>query len=162
MPASRRACYTRRMVGSGTLEPGQLYRRQARRLRDQYAGRPAELYRSLRQLSDRHDAMRAVPGTVAVIDVSRQRADAFAQFVSDRLEGEVLRYSTRLELLKTAGGLGIGRFHANLLIAAVQHQAGKPAACSRTASHPHRLTIVLAVLLIQLAILLAAGRIFLH
>jgi hypothetical protein len=151
------------MVGS-TLQPGQLYRRQARRLRVRYAGRPAELYRSLRQLSDRHDAMQAAPQPVPMIDASQHRAKAFAQFVVDRLDGQVLRYSTRLELLKIAERIGIGRFHANLLIAAVQHQAGQPATCPPTSAgrHANRRTIALIVLLIQSIILLAAWLLFLR
>lgn len=37
------------------------------------------------------------------------------------MAGGVLRYSDRVELLRSAGQLGIARFHANLIIAAVQH-----------------------------------------
>jgi hypothetical protein len=36
----------------------------------------------------------------------------------------VLRYSDRLSLLSIADAIGIGRFQANLVIAAVQHGGG--------------------------------------
>jgi hypothetical protein len=35
-----------------------------------------------------------------------------------------LRYSDRLRLLSIADAIGIGRFQANLVIAAVQHEGG--------------------------------------
>jgi hypothetical protein len=81
--------------------------------------------------------------------------------VADRLEGKFLRYSTRLELLQIAAELGISRFQANLMIAAVQHQLGDeitglPAQQSRS-RWP---LIMVAVLVLQSGIVLAAWELF--
>lgn len=48
----------------------------------------------------------------------------FADFVLASLDGPVLRYSHRLVLLREADQRGIGRFEANLIIAAVLHRHG--------------------------------------
>lgn len=40
------------------------------------------------------------------------------------MDGPLLRYSQRQRLLRDAEQRGIGRFEANLVIAAVQHEAG--------------------------------------
>ena len=47
---------------------------------------------------------------------------AFSSHVAERLNGRLLRYSQRLEFLKSAQRLRINRFRANLIIAMVQHQ----------------------------------------
>ena len=70
------------------------------------------------ELPRRPDRARAA---ARVVDPS---AD-FADFVRARLDGPVLRYSQRLELIKEAGRRGIGRFEANLVIAAVLHREGR-------------------------------------
>jgi hypothetical protein len=48
----------------------------------------------------------------------------FAAAVSQAMEGSLIRYSKRLELMALAERLGIGRFEANLLIAQVQQRTG--------------------------------------
>lgn len=55
---------------------------------------------------------------------SAGQARRFATTVARSMEGGVLRYSVRMELLSDASRRGIGRFEANLIIAAVQHQMG--------------------------------------
>ena len=50
------------------------------------------------------------------------------------MEGAVLRYSRRMELLRSARRLGIGRFEANLIIATVLHRRGDGAAAEESAS----------------------------
>jgi hypothetical protein len=45
--------------------------------------------------------------------------------------GPVLRYSHRTRLIRAAERSGIGRFEANLIIAAVQHEAGERRAAER-------------------------------
>ena len=110
------------------------YRREARRLRSRHVGRPEELYRSLCDLSAREDRCR---GTFTPIQrVSRRQpatrasrpnrapSSGFAQLVAQRLGSGVLRYSDRLSLLSIADAIGMGRFQANLVIAAVQHEGG--------------------------------------
>jgi hypothetical protein len=57
----------------------------------------------------------------------RQATDPSAEFadvVAASIDGPVLRYSQRLVLLKDAERRGIGRFEANLIIAAVLHREG--------------------------------------
>lgn len=51
-------------------------------------------------------------------------AGRFAQLVRERMDGPILRYSHRTRLIRDAERRGIGRFEANLVITAVQHQVG--------------------------------------
>jgi hypothetical protein len=56
-----------------------------------------------------------------------ERGDAareFADLVATQLVGTVLPWTRREALVHLAGLRGIGRFDANLIIAAVQHQLG--------------------------------------
>jgi hypothetical protein len=55
--------------------------------------------------------------------VDGDAAARFAAMVRQHLDGPVLCYEDRQTLLRTAARLGIGRFDANLIIAAVQHRA---------------------------------------
>jgi len=98
------------------------YRREARRLRGRLSRQPVELYRSLRDLSDRHDRIYAELAEQAPIEQSP--TSAFADQVFESLEDGILPFSRRLALLGAAEEFGIGRFQANLIIAAVQHQHG--------------------------------------
>jgi len=91
--------------------PTTRYVRGARRLRAKLAGRPGPLHRALRELS---------PPTVEAILEEPTPAEQLAQCVVEKLEGGLLRYSARLRLLKEAREMGIERFEANLIIAAVQ------------------------------------------
>ena len=63
---------------------------------------------------------RVLPEEAAPAD----RSADFAEWVKGRLDGPVLRYSQRLRLLKEAERRGLGRFEANLVIAAVLYRAG--------------------------------------
>jgi hypothetical protein len=72
----------------------------------------------LRRLSDRHD--RGLPRGRGE---TRRPSELFARLVAGRVEGGVLRYSARAQLIATAQALGLGRFEANLVIAAVQHHS---------------------------------------
>ena len=60
------------------------------------------------------------PAKATEADVSAEFADAVAQAI----DGPVLRYSQRQVLVRDAERRGIGRFEANLIIAAVPHQRG--------------------------------------
>ena len=62
----------------------------------------------------------AVPSLPEVRDGAAQ----FADLVMASLDGPVLRYSQRLVLVREAERRGIGRFEANLIIAAVLHRQG--------------------------------------
>ncbi len=59
----------------------------------------------------------------SVCPTGRAAEIVFIDEVRQRLDGRILRYSCREELLRRAKALGIGRFDANLLIASAQHQA---------------------------------------
>jgi hypothetical protein len=66
-------------------------------------------------------------------------ARGFAHAVADRLLDGVLPHDDRVVLLKRAGRLGISRFDAHLIIAAVQHRAAderKPPS-TQAAMNPH-------------------------
>lgn len=109
------------------------YRREARRLRSRHAGRPEELYRSLCDLSAREDRCRGIFTPIQRLSrrqstrasrPNRAPSSGFAQLVAQQLGSGVLRYSDRLSLLSVADAIGMGRFQANLVIAAVQHEGG--------------------------------------
>jgi hypothetical protein len=100
------------------------YRAQARRIRARLAHRPLAMHRALANLNARvhpppveRPAVRPAAGGV-LPDTAR----CFQQIVIDQLHGPLMRYSQRLALLRQAQRLGIGRFHANLIIATVQHR----------------------------------------
>jgi hypothetical protein len=50
------------------------------------------------------------------------RVDPFVELIRKSFDGQLVHYSTRLRLFREADRRGIGRFQANLLIAAVQHE----------------------------------------
>ena len=122
---------------ASALSQSHAYCRQARHLRGVYAGRPGELYRSLRQLSDRDDfarggrrlepvASNGPPFSGLQSETGQpSRMNEFACEVARRIEGSILRHSERKALLRRAESLGIGRVDANLAIASVQHQLGQ-------------------------------------
>lgn len=84
-------------------------------------------------------------------------AATFAALVRERMDGPVLRYTHRTCLIRAAERHGIGRFEANLIIAAVQHEAGERLGAERVRSNsrtvPSWLSIALAALATQAAIL---------
>jgi hypothetical protein len=149
------------------------YVRQARRLRCLYRDDPHRLHHSLIRLSRHHDrAAGAVPQRSRVrrvvveenvasgIDRSKRldnrlgdEAAEFAARCRDAIEAGVLRYSRRKRLLAEAERRGIGRFDANLIIAAVQHRA------QRTLVEPSRPSRIrtdwIAAALLQCCILAA-------
>jgi hypothetical protein len=106
------------------------YCREARRLRCRYAGEPDRMHGALYALSRRQDRMRDAakpdPHRVTVAAIAPPQQVSGAHLLADRVEAamdeDVLRYSKRMELLKEANRAGIGRFEANLIIAAVQHR----------------------------------------
>ena len=93
------------------------YCRAARRIRGRWSARPGRLHRELRDLAVRHDSV-----AVEATPLGRGTCGTFATEVARRLEGPVLRHAERRRLLASARRMGIGRFEANLIIAAVQHE----------------------------------------
>ncbi len=98
------------------------YRRCARRLRHVHRGNPARLARSLRELSAAYDGVWRARPSVSVQRVALDPARRFTQLVEKVLDGPTLLYSERLKLLRAARRLGVRRFDANLIIAAVQER----------------------------------------
>ena len=106
------------------------------------------MHRALRELGaalPHVTPARAVPST----------AGQFAEMVEAELDGSVLRYARRRTLLAKAETLGIPGFHANLLIAAVQHErkherkaGGAGGETVRHAPGPRRITALAPVLLV--------------
>ena len=108
-------------VATTSAERHAEYRRHARRIRGAFAGAPALRVRALRELARRHDARPQRP----IHPIRPSPAASFADVVRGRMDGPVLRYSHRTRLLHHAERCGIGRFEANLIIAAVQHEVGQ-------------------------------------
>lgn len=98
------------------------YRRRARRIRRVFARQPGPRMRALCDLAHTTNADRAETAPDPVITLPAGAAHTFAGVVRQRMDGPVLRYSHRARLLREAEQRGIGRFEANLIIAAVQHQ----------------------------------------
>ena len=152
------------MAGPPTLDRTAAYRRQARHIRGRLADSPVERYSALRELSRQHDATAGTSDQASPRPLSP--AGAFGQLAAERIENGVLPYSCRLQLLGTAQELGIGRFEANLIIAAVQHRTGG-ARMRDEASVAFRLSLrrsvpLLTFLLVQSLILAGLWGIFLH
>lgn len=136
MPATAHAC---------DPQASAQYRRNARRLRRVYADRSHELYGQLQHLAKQQDDAAAVKASKQRVTRSRRvhslergidsaissdATERFANLAALQFEGQVLRYSRRLALLRLAERMGIERFRASLVIAWVQHQLlqGEPAA----------------------------------
>jgi hypothetical protein len=111
-------------VLSSPASPTSQYRRQARHLRWTHRRDPAGLQRALRQLSrstsDTPSGQHDWSGS-AVLGTRDGQAWKFADRVAAALDGSILSYSNRRKLLKQAEQMKIGRFEANLIIAAVQN-----------------------------------------
>jgi hypothetical protein len=116
---------------------------------------------ALRELAQAADASRDPAATAAlanpIVPLPAGAAQTFAALVRERMEGPVLRYSHRARLLRAAEQSGIGRFEANLIIAAVQHEAGanRPATKTRDAGHAWMPTALVAVATTQSLIAIA-------
>jgi hypothetical protein len=100
------------------------YRRQARHLRCRLANDPLKLHHSLGDLARRADLAAQAPADFLPPQALRNPAAArlFAAQVAASSDDGLLRYSPRQKLLRKAEKMGIGRFEANLIIVAVQHQ----------------------------------------
>jgi len=91
-------------------------------------------------------------------------ANEFTAKIVGTIRNGVLTYSDRLELLEEAGKLGIGRFDANLIIAAVQHRYGVKGVeeAPRVKRRVAALDVVGAFLVVQVLILFLAWAVFIH
>jgi hypothetical protein len=142
------------------------YCRAARRLRGRLADRPARLHRALRELNLATTDSSSTPKPPAATTSPAGPAADFAAEVARRMDGPVLRQAQRRALLAYAARAGIGRFEANLIIAAVQHErrgeSGLPQP-TLPSSEPPRVTRaapVLAALTLQGLIAWGAWRVW--
>jgi hypothetical protein len=133
------------------------YARSARRLRAKWKDQPARLHRELRDLPGEVFTNRPLETPAEKCGVPAGRHAMFADMAASLIEGGVLRYSARLQLIAAAGCLGIGRFDANLIIAAVQHRA-RPLPAKRSGRRIWRPAhLVAAVLAVECAAILAVA-----
>jgi hypothetical protein len=146
------------------------YRRQARRLRCRYAGRPDRLQHSLKTLATRTTVPRSVAQEFTderaitlppQVRPSTGPAATFAEHLAREIPSSgVLTYSSRLSLLRHAQKLGVRRFEANLLIAAVlerrRQTAGAPAEDTASPRAGSLVFGVVTFLLVQAAFALGA------
>jgi hypothetical protein len=127
--------------------------RKARRLRALLWKKPHKLHTELRKLSTQEVAAALVdrPGF-------DEPAREFSRLAANAMEGDVLRYSSRLELMAHASRLGIEPFEANLLIAMVRNKAQDQMELQRKLSSPKQRAekgrMVLAFLLMEAAAIL--------
>ena len=150
------------------LEASEAYRRQARRLRCRFARQPGRLQQSLKRLaaetpSPKFFAESPVAQRTRAYPTFVQSGPArrFADYLSEQTREPmtVLQYSRRLEFLRAARRLGVGRFEANLLIAAVVERRTTGSASERAHSDADSgadslLGRVTAFLLVEAAVLL--------
>ena len=80
----------------------------------------------------------------------------FAEYLAGQMGSPVLRYSQRLALLRAARRFGVGRFEANLLIAAVLERHRRQVAEPDSVAWPDALLQVATFLLVEGALLLGA------
>jgi hypothetical protein len=132
------------------------YPRMARRLRARLGDDLHQLHDSLQELARSYDARNARETVESSIFDPMDPPAYFAAMVRSNLTGPVLTYSSRLKLLAQASRLGISRFHANLLIAAVQHENEMPAP-EKVESRPKSLLMnAVMVIAVQASIVAAA------
>ena len=85
-----------------------------------YSNAPMKLQRALSELASESDCTTTI--TRSHVTTVTSGAKQFAAAVAAALDGSALRYSVRKQLIQQAATLGIRRFDANLIIAAVQHR----------------------------------------
>jgi hypothetical protein len=122
-----------------SIDRARQYCREARRARARWGHDRGRMVGELAALSRREDvaaklqkiAARPRPIVVQALAYPLVSGSAFAELVESRMIGGVLTYSMRRSLLAMAPRYGIGRFEANLAIAAVQYRQNPDAARRR-------------------------------
>lgn len=123
------------------MSAGDTYRRAARRLRATLDHDRPRLFRSLQSLATGRHWREP--------ETALSPAERYSQMVAASLDGTVLRYSQRLNLLRRARLFGLDRFEANLLIAAAQHRAKNERQSCRSRSIPFWILAVAVALVLQ-------------
>jgi hypothetical protein len=142
------------------------YLRQARRIRHTYRSEPGKLHQSLRYLSACHDIASGRPRSESratglpatpeyVIDQTSTTIRDFANAVVKCMDGPILRYSQRLELMRRAKRIGLRTFDANLIIAAVQNRVKETIAPEPLKPMSWRFAILIGAML-QLGMIVSA------
>jgi nucleotidyltransferase/DNA polymerase involved in DNA repair len=129
------------------------YRRQTRRLRHELRHDPVKLHRSLTQLAGRQDLAFDRPAVQSVTAAQVWRADSSTDHVqtlvaavAKNMDGPILRYPARQELLRQARRLGLQQFDANLIISAVQHRMGERIVRQPRPARPWMRTLTIALI----------------
>ena len=147
------------------IDPPVDYRRVARRVRCRLGNDPISKQCALAALARQADRARRLAAP-EVIPNPDNGVRAFAQAVSTAMEGPILRFSRRQQLIRQAQRLGIRRFDANLLIAAVQHRLGsvktKHPVQSNSDSSPWRFALPIGLAIGLQAIILIGAWGMLH
>jgi hypothetical protein len=82
---------------------------------------PVSRFVALRQLADASDRLAQNANPARDLRHGDASIGVFTRLVRSQLAGSLLRYSVRQKLIAQARHLGISRFDANLIIAAVMH-----------------------------------------
>lgn len=155
------------------LEASDSYRRQARRLRCRFAGQPDRLQHALKGLAGTtatrpagaaSRTQRVLPRRLYPACAPSGPARSFADYLVDRTSGRmtVLRYSQRLEFLRVARRFGVGRFEANLLIAALLEQRRARVEETEASEGGSLVSNLAALLVVESALLLGAWWVMFH
>lgn len=138
--------YTRHMTGpvTQTSDATVEYCRRARQLRARFPRQPDRLHRALRELTPNPPESRSTltsrasvtPVTrvtvcpAALLGVPADQEVVVRRFVDhvrvSLAANPLLTFDHRRQLLRVADRLGVGRFHANLVMAALLHENGTP------------------------------------
>ena len=83
------------------------------------------------------------------------QAQRFQLMVREAMEKSPIRYSQRLEMLKTASAMGLGRFEANLILAIEQNRR-KPLRLEERSRNWNGILTVTCIALLQSLMLIGA------
>ena len=136
-------------------ESSDQYRRRARRLRHTLRNNPSRLHRSLARLATEIDNRPTPSAKSASVLPTSLQAQRFHMMVREAMETSPIRYSQRLEMLKMASAMGLGRFEANLILAIEQNRR-KPLRLEEQSRNWNGLFTVTCIALLQSLILIGA------
>ena len=92
-------------------------------------------------------------------DDHTSRCGSFADYITEQTTGPILPYETRLAFLHEASRRGIGRFEANLVIAAVQHRKANEPRASTYPARRRNFGMIAVFAIVQSLILVGIYRI---
>ena len=140
-------------------ESSDQYRRRARRLRHTLRNQPSRLHRSLARLASEIDnSPNLASGFASALPTSPQ-AQRFQLMVREAMEKSSMRYSQRLQMLKMASAMGLGRFEANLILA-IEQNRHKPPGLEEPSQNWSAILTVISIALLQSIILIGAWWVY--